>query len=187
METIKEEILIKPFELGENTMKTILWKTHQLKGSCNEKRGYITEIQNIKIDENSGVIQPFGEMVVFEVELDVKCYKPKKGEEIKGKLSDVVNSGIFVVSEYLKILISKTVLPKNTKYMLGKGISIGNTEYKVGDSIDVKIYAVKYENTKYKILGELDGNFSDDEDVIEIIPNNNEEDDEDSSDDEIFI
>ena len=150
------QVVIKPSELGRglrDNIKSII--REKIIGDCCPQYGYVSWVDENSIQIGDGVAQRYGGGVVFDIECDVDYIKPQKDDIIRGQISEIVSSGVFVTSGFLKILISKYALPEGALIKVNSNIDIDGKILEKGDRVDVKIIAVKYENKNFKILGEF--------------------------------
>ena len=162
---MNRNIFIQPHEL-KNLHKTITWKVNQLKGECVEDKGYITSIKPNSIKFGKGIFQSCGGLFMYKTQFDSEFYMPKEDEIIEGEVVSIVPSGIFIQTQYFKVLTSVRSLPKNAKLLKWGNddklsLIIDHKIYKTSIILKVKISIVRYNSSSYQVLGDLNENYED--------------------------
>ena len=132
--------------LGAKILDKIGEKLQKMIGECSREYGYITEILEYHIVDSE--IARATTEALFKVCIDIHALKPVVGEIYKCSVASCIGgNGIYAVcSGKLRIRIGEKSLI-NFQFVNGD-YKNGDRVIKVGMDIQVRVSAIKYENTR---------------------------------------
>ena len=154
MTKITRTICIEPHMLDANIHSHILDKAIQeWQGKCTKDDGIIVKIISVdRIIDN--YVSPATSGLNFVLSLNAETLKPKIGDIFTEEVKQITSRGIFINGDITVIVPAHTLsdytFDKDEECFVGE-----NRNIKTGDSIEISISAIKYENNKFKYIGNL--------------------------------
>ena len=157
---LEQNITLESKYLNKDVEKHILNKLKNvMKNKSSLELGYIIDvIRIIKLGDNK--ISSVNSLAVFNVTFEAETLKPVDGLEVEGQACMLSSDGIFVdVLGKLNIIIPAGDI-EDFSYDLIKSVVTCNKKYKKtsiekGEKLRVKILITKYEDKKFKCIGQL--------------------------------
>jgi DNA-directed RNA polymerase subunit E'/Rpb7 len=155
--TIERKISIQSNKLDKNITNHISEKIlTELTDTCDQKYGYIINIDPKKINIIDNIISNSEPHVFFTVRFKARVFKPKVNDEYEGKVCVIFQHGVLVdVMNKIKVLIP---VSKLDKYTFSDGIFKSKEStfcIQKNTSVVVKINMIKYEKQNFNCIGEL--------------------------------
>lgn len=143
------------YEGLDKDINSVLLRTVKkvLEKSCTKEDGYILEIKSIeKIIDNH--ISPSTSHIIFDLKLKCTIMKPEVGQVVTGVTKLVHQSGIFVsIHDNIVVLVPQSALQE---YVFNNmSFSKDSEKVSIGSTVVIKITAVRYEENKFKCIGQL--------------------------------
>lgn len=156
---ISQNICMEPKTLGPKfTEKLTENLRNNLVNLCDEKLGYILDIENNSIQIKSNIVSPTSSVLV-SVTCCIKRILPQIGKKYTGNICMVIAQGIMVnISNVMKIFVPVKNLEcfkfkqkhEESYFKKNKGMYLKN-----GDEITVEITTMRYEKRHFNCIGIL--------------------------------
>ena len=149
---ILKSVCIDYQHLSPSIRDTLLINAKKIEGSCTKEEGYIILVRSIKkIVDNH--ISPSTSHIIFDLLLDAVVMKPHVGQIIDGVVTLVHQQGIFVNMYTMNVVIPESKLEKYNP--VDNSFEHKNKKIFAKSTVSVKINVIRYEDNKFKCVGEL--------------------------------
>lgn len=150
---IQRKIMLSPKHLS-TLESSIRDKVDRLYGGCHEEYGYVMEIKDIQIDQQSVDIVHSSGNLLIPISITLQTLLPRVGNRFQTCISDIFAQGIITKYGDIEIFVPEHSLES---WAIRGEILVDPSDkrYHIGDWLDIEIQNVKFIRGQYMCIGKI--------------------------------